>query len=199
MHRTSRSNGNGSLAARALLLLGLAAPPLAGAAHDPHEASAAPSAAAAEVDPAAFYERLRALEGDFLGKSTKGWVDRTTFRTIAAGSAVMDTSFDAHPGETMITMYHLDGDRLLLTHYCVAKNQPRLVATEFSSDGRSATFNYLDATGIPSRDVGHMDKVVMTFLSPDEFTARWTWYEAGTETWMEEILYRRVAEAPEHR
>ncbi len=28
--------------------------------------------------------------------------------------------------ENMITMFHMDGDRLLMTHYCGAGNQPRM-------------------------------------------------------------------------
>lgn len=144
----------------------------------------------ADMTPALF-KRLSALEGDWVGTSTKGWSDSSNFRTIAAGSVVVQTSFDAHPGETMMTMYHLDGSRVMLTHYCVAKNQPRLVATEASPDGKTFTFTFLDATGIPSREAGHMDKAVFTFEDDDNFTSRWTWYQNGSEQWMEEIRYRR--------
>jgi len=42
------------------------------------------------------------------------------------GTAVLERF--THPGsggpQTMLTVYHLDGDDLLLTHYCVAGNQP---------------------------------------------------------------------------
>jgi len=137
------------------------------------------------------FNRLARLEGEWVGTSTKGWSDTSKFTTIAAGSVVVQTSFDAHPGETMMTMYHLDGPRVMLTHYCVAKNQPRLMATESSSDGRTVTFSFHDATGIASREQGHMDKAVFTFEDEDHFTSRWTWYQGGTERWMEEIRYQR--------
>jgi hypothetical protein len=37
-----------------------------------------------------------------------------------------------------------------------------------------------------------MDKVLFRFVSDDEFTTRWTWYQDGQESWMEEIRNRRV-------
>lgn len=86
----------------------------------------------------------------------------------------METSFDAHPDETMVTMFHLDGDRLLLTHHCVAKNQPRLVATSIDETAAEVIFEFLDATGIESRDRGHMDKVVWHFDGPDRREPRAT-------------------------
>lgn len=138
------------------------------------------------------FERLKKLEGKWKGRSTKGWEETTSFKTIAAGSIVVSTSFDAHPNETMMTMYHLDGERLMLTHYCVAKNQPRLVATSFADGGKTITFTFLDGTNLPTRDRGHMDKVIMRFLDDNHLTSQWTWYQGGKESWMEEIQLERL-------
>jgi hypothetical protein len=95
----------------------------------------------------------------------------------------------------MVTVFYVDGSRLMLTHFCAAKNQPRLVATAFEDDGARITFTFLDATGIPSRDTGHMDKVVFRFVDSDHFTSQWRWYQAGKEKWLEEIELTRVASA----
>ena len=48
---------------------------------------------------------------------------KVIFRNSAADSLVMETMF---PGEAMemISMYHMDGDTLLLTHYCALQNAP---------------------------------------------------------------------------
>lgn len=138
------------------------------------------------------FERLKKLEGTWLGKSTKGWEETITFKTIAGGSVVHESSFDAHPNETMATMYYLDGNRLLLTHYCVSKTQPRLQASAFDDAGRKITFTFLDATSLPSRNKGHMDKVVLNFVDDSHFTSQWTWYQDGTEKWLEEIKYERM-------
>jgi hypothetical protein len=92
----------------------------------------------------------------------------------------------------MLTVFHMDGEHLMLTHYCVARNQPRLRATEFAADGGAVTFTFLDATNLASRDKGHMDKAVYRFTGDGAFTTKWTWYQNGQERWMEEIEMRRV-------
>jgi len=139
------------------------------------------------------YERFKALAGAWHGKSTKGWSEQIQYNVIAAGSAVEERSFDAHPGEAMLTIVHMDGDRLMLTHYCAARNQPRLLATSISPDGNSVEFTFLDATNLPSRDKGHMDKAVFHFIDDRHFTTRWTWYQDGKEQWLEEIQMERTS------
>ena len=143
----------------------------------------------------AAFERLKSLAGDWEGKSTKGWTEKISYQVIAGGSVLMEMSHGAHPNEWMATMFHMDGEHLMLTHYCIAKNQPRLRATEFSEDGKTITFTFLDGTNLPSRDQGHMDKCVIRLAGTDAFTSRWTWYEKGKESWMEEIEHRRTQPA----
>ncbi len=156
-------------------------------------ASATNGKASVSADMAkAAFERFKKLEGKWHGKSTKGWEEAVHFKTIAQGSVVVENSFDAHPNETMMTMFHMDNDRLVLSHYCVAGNQPRLAATVFEEDGRKITFTFVDATNLPSRDKGHMDKAVFHFLDEAHLTSQWTWYQDGKENWMEEIRLERV-------
>ena len=145
-------------------------------------------------------ERIKALEGTWQGRSSKGWEDRVSFQVIAGGSCVVERSdFDAHPGETMLTMFHMDGGELMLTHYCVAKNQPRLRATEISPDLKTIVFTFRDATNLASRDQGHMDKAVFRFLDENRFTAQWTWYQNGQERWLETIELVRVPRPKEEQ
>ena len=150
-----------------------------------------PSAASSEAPARAAFERFKALQGTWRGESTKGWVEDVTFRVIAGGSAVVETSFDAHPGETMLTLFAMDGERLRLTHYCVAKNQPRLEAATFEDEGRTVGFVFVDGGNLPSRERGHMDRAVFHFEDADHVTTRWTWHQDGTDRWMEEIRLTR--------
>jgi hypothetical protein len=152
-------------------------------------ASAPPTPEAAR----AAFERIKAMAGTWEGRSTKGWEETLRYQVIAGGSVVLETSFEAHPGEAMATAFHMDGDRLMLTHYCMAKNQPRLEATGFEDGGRTVVFTFKDGTNIPTRDKGHMDKAIFRFEAPDRVTSRWTWYENGTEKWFEEIVQTRSA------
>jgi hypothetical protein len=139
----------------------------------------------------AAFDRIKGLAGSWEGKSTKGWEETLKYGVIAGGSTVMETSFNAHPGQEMATAFYLDGDRLMLTHYCMAKNAPRLEATAFADGGKTVVFTFKDGANIPTRDRGHMDKVVMRFEAPERFTSRWTWYENGQEKWFEEIVQTR--------
>jgi hypothetical protein len=79
----------------------------------------------------------------------------------------------------MVSMFHLDGsDRLLLTHYCSVGNQPRLQAS-VSADGKTITFNFVDATNLASPDAGHMQRMVLTLLDDNHHTEDWTFIDHG--------------------
>jgi hypothetical protein len=140
----------------------------------------------------AAFEQFKQLSGNLQSKSTRGRESTDVVRTIAGGSVVELDSTGAHPGETMLTLIYMDGDRLLLTHYCVAKNQPRLQATRFEDGGRTVTFTFLDATNLPSRDTGHMDSLVFHFNDDGSATRRWTWYQERKASWTETIEMRRT-------
>ena len=89
----------------------------------------------------------------------------------------------------MLTAFHRDGKHLVLSHYCVAGNQPLLEAFDPGPD--TVTFRYRGGTNLASRENGHMDSVVFTLSEPDRYSSRWTWYQDGVERWMEEISYER--------
>ena len=91
----------------------------------------------------------------------------------------------------MATVFHMDGDRLMLTHYCVATNQPRLVATSISEDGRTIEFTLRDVTNLRSPQAGLMNRAVYTIESADRYRSRWTFSENGQARWMEEIVTTR--------
>jgi hypothetical protein len=81
----------------------------------------------------------------------------------------------------MISMINFDGpNRLLLTHYCAVGNQPRMQASA-ASDGKTITFNFLDATNLDNPQSGHMDHVVIAMLGPDHHTEEWVLTDHGKE------------------
>lgn len=138
------------------------------------------------------FGQFKGLQGTWEGENNRGMRESLDFELIAGGSVLMETShIDYHKGTSMVTMYHLDGDKLLLTHYCVAGNQPRLQATS-NSNSRDVDFTFVGGTNIPSRDVGHMDQVKFHFIDKDHYTSRWSFYAKGKESWFEEFTYHRV-------
>ncbi len=150
------------------------------------------------ISPKEVFAKFKSLAGEWEGTEQDGRKERITMSVIANGSVLMEQSwFEAHPGEMMVTMYQLDGSKMTLTHYCVARNQPHLEAGDLSVDGKEIVFHYKSGGNIANRNVGHMDKVKIRFKSPDAFSSQWTWFQAGKEQWLEEFTYRRVP--PGHR
>ncbi|MCH8979523.1 MAG: hypothetical protein IH945_09830 [Armatimonadetes bacterium] len=138
------------------------------------------------------FDRFKSMEGAWAGEASDGRKIKYKIEVIAAGSVVMVTSdFDAHPGERMVTLFRMDQARLILTHYCVAKNQPRLEATRYENDGKKVHFTFESATNLKSRNQGHMDSAIYDFVDDDTFRSKWTWYQDGKETWMESFTLRR--------
>ncbi len=141
------------------------------------------------------FERLCALAGSWEGRSSAGWTSRCELEVIARGSALLErTNFEAHPGETMLTLFHKDESELMLTHYCVAGNQPRLVASEIAGD--TLRFTFRDATNLADSTQGHMGAALFRLEGPDAFSSQWSFQQGGQTSWMEEIRYRRLGSAP---
>jgi hypothetical protein len=80
----------------------------------------------------------------------------------------------------MVSLFNMDGSRLLLTHYCSMGNQPRMQAS-VSPDGKTFTFNYVDATNLASPDAGHIEKMVLTLVDENHHTENWTFIDHGRE------------------
>ena len=75
------------------------------------------------------FENLKKLVGDWVQANPKTEAEKSVvalrYRLIAADSVVVETDFPGTDKE-MVTMYHRDGDQLVLTHYCMCGNQPRI-------------------------------------------------------------------------
>ncbi|MGA8866262.1 MAG: hypothetical protein WB510_04800 [Candidatus Sulfotelmatobacter sp.] len=136
----------------------------------------ASAAALAQSDAQKSFNQLKSLAGTWEGKTAEGTVVQVSFRETAGGSALMSEIMGR---EDMITMFHLDGpNRLLMTHYCGAGNQPRMQASP-SPDGKTITFDFVDATNLASPDAGHMSRLVVAMLDANHHTEEWTFTDHG--------------------
>jgi hypothetical protein len=132
----------------------------------------------AQTDSQKAFATIKNMPGVWEGKTTDGMNVQVNFKVTAGGSAVMSEIL-GH--EDMISMIHLDGpNRLLLTHYCGAGNQPRMQAS-VSPDGKTITFKFVDATNLASADAGHMDHMVLTLLDDNHHTEEWVFVDHGQE------------------
>jgi hypothetical protein len=137
--------------------------------------------ALAQFGPQQGFDKMNSLAGNWEGKSDKGKV-QVSYRSTAGGSAILGEIVAGMKGENedMISMIHLDGDRLLLTHYCAAGNQPRMRGT-LSPDGKSITFDFVDGTNISTSQPGHMQRVIFTFIDENHHTEEWHFAAPGKE------------------
>lgn len=134
------------------------------------------TAAVAQTDAQKAFASIKSLPGTWQGDTPKGPV-QVEFKITGGGSAVMSEILGK---EDMVSMFHLDGDRLLLTHYCAAGNQPRMQA-ETSPDGKTITFTYVDATNLATPETGHMQKMILTLLDENHHTEEWVFIDHGKE------------------
>jgi hypothetical protein len=126
------------------------------------------------------FTSIKTLPGTWEHKAADGRTVQVTFKVVSGGSAVMSEILGEGP-EDMISMFHLDGpNKLLMTHYCGAGNQPRMQAS-VSPDGKTITFNYFDATNLSAPDAGHMQKMVLTLVDENHHTEDWTFVDHGKE------------------
>jgi hypothetical protein len=120
------------------------------------------------------FEALKKLAGDWVevGKDGKP-TDKvmSSIRVTSAGNTVQETLFPGSDKE-MVTMYHLDGDDLVLTHYCALGNQPRLRA-EPGKDVNTIVFKFVSSTNLKSNDDHHINGATLILDGKDHFKAEW--------------------------
>jgi phage tail protein X len=145
----------------------------------------------AQSDAKKSFDKLKTLAGTWQGAVTvdpsqpdmgNGTLMQLSLRVTSRGNALVHemreagkpddpTKYD-HP----VTMLYLDGDRLLLTHYCDAGNRPRMAART-STDGKTVEFDFLDVAG--GTEYGHMHHAVFTIIDANHHIEDWTYMMPG--------------------
>jgi hypothetical protein len=157
--------------------------------------SAAPKSEVAKTEAQKSFDTVKTLAGEWEGPVTTDLPEamkakmgvnsnplHVSLRVTSRGNALVEeeqeagTPLDYTRYDHPVTMLYLDGDRLLLTHYCDAGNRPRMVARK-SSDGKSVEFDFVDAAG--STQYGHMHHAVFTIIDASHHTEDWTYIMPG--------------------
>lgn len=106
---------------------------------------------------------------------------RVIYRLTGAGSALVETDFPESDHE-MVSVYHLDGDDLRLTHYCAAGNQPHLKLDRASSSPTHLVFVFDGGTNLdPAKDM-HIHAMTITFGKDGELDCAWEGFEGGKKS-----------------
>jgi hypothetical protein len=127
------------------------------------------------------FEKMKSLVGEWEGKSTDGSSATASYTLVSSNSALMEKL--AMSGESeMLTVYHPDGDRLMMTHYCSLHNQPRMRSQTPHQEKNKIAFDFVDVANLSEPGGGHMRKLVVTFEDKDHFTQEWTYREKEKES-----------------
>lgn len=124
------------------------------------------------------YSVFRSLEGNWHSVSPGSGMPPATvnYRTIASGSAVVETVFAGTPHE-MISVIYLDGEQLRMTHYCAARNQPHLYAKMIADDSVLFVTDYVSNHDDPAEV--YMGEAKWTFSDKNNLTTNWWSFQDG--------------------
>lgn len=125
------------------------------------------------------FDKLKALEGNWKGMNNGKPVE-ISYELMSGGSALVETLMPKDE-PSMVTVYHLDGNNLMMTHYCSAGNQPRMMADDSSGDDNELNFEFVEATNLNNDNEGHMVGLKIIFDDHDHFQQVWTWSEGGKQ------------------
>lgn len=126
------------------------------------------------------FERFKALAGEWVSAEDGEMVKKgdlvARYHVTGGGTAVVEDLFPGTPHE-MTTVYHLDGEDLVLTHYCMGGNQPRMRAK--APKDATVAFAYDGGTNIDPKKTRHMHEASFDFVSADEIRTAWVQHAEG--------------------
>jgi hypothetical protein len=126
------------------------------------------------------FEKLKKLEGTWVVADKDGNpTDQvaSVYKVTAGGSAIHETIFPGQPME-MLSVYTVDGADLIMTHYCILGNQPKLRADP-KSPANQIVFQFVGGSNLDPKKDKHMHEGVLTIVSPDRIEVNGVGWENG--------------------
>jgi hypothetical protein len=91
---------------------------------------------------------------------------------------VHETLFPGQPHE-MVSIYTVDGPDLVMTHYCVLGNQPRMKADPKSAPGQIC-FRFAGGSNLDPKKDKHMHAATLTIVDDGHIEIAGVGWEGGT-------------------
>ncbi len=99
------------------------------------------------------FEKLKTLVGTWQKEGAENLDFNITFEQTANKTVLIET-WNRKGKKHSLTLYHLNGDALIATHYCPQGNQPRLQLSK-ESKLNDFTFDFWDATNLKNLNDSH--------------------------------------------
>lgn len=124
------------------------------------------------------FGRIKALAGEWsmVGEDGKLGQEKIVFSVSSNGSVVREIMFPGSQHE-MTNLYHLDGDSLVMTHYCAIGNQPRMRA-HAASGSDALDFRFDSVTNYAGGEQTVMGGMRLVWVSPDTIRQEWSHFGA---------------------
>lgn len=125
-------------------------------------------------------EKMKKLAGTWLladkdGKPTDQVA--SIIKVTAGGSVVHETLFPGQPHE-MVSVYTVDGPDLIMTHYCVLGNQPRMKA-DAKSPANQIVWRFAGGTNLDPKKDKHMHEATLTIVDEDRLEVNGVGWDNG--------------------
>jgi hypothetical protein len=135
----------------------------------------------AKIDAKAAFEKLKSLAGEWDGQGGHG--DQSipaavVYRNGSGGTIVTEVLFPDTNHE-MMTVYYLQGNDLVATHYCGAGNQPRFKLDLAKSTPTELVFAFDGGTNLDPAKDGHVHDGRITFTGDGKLDSAWSFYTGG--------------------
>jgi hypothetical protein len=130
--------------------------------------------AAEPVKAADAFAHLKSLAGNWSGHAMTpdGPPTTVSYRLTAGGTAVMETLFGGTPHE-MLTIFTLNGNDVVATHFCGADNQPVMKLDRSKSSPDRLVFSFVSVDGDHAKDHPHVHDGFIHFIGNDQLEAAW--------------------------
>jgi hypothetical protein len=110
-------------------------------------------------------------------RSGRDYQIASIIKVTAGGSVVHETLFPGQPHE-MVSVYTVDGPDLIMTHYCVLGNQPRMKADP-KSPANQIVFRFAGGTNLDPKKDKHMHEATLTIVDDDHLEVSGIGWENG--------------------
>src|ERR1700693_187140 len=129
------------------------------------------------------YEQLRSLVGDWEAELPGFGKLTSNVRLVSNGKAIEEVI--GTPTDNELSLYSLNADKILLTHYCAMTpdgHQVRLQTLRLGPKPDHLDFSFVSATNLHSTAAPHMRRVIMTISDREHYSEQWVKTENGKET-----------------
>jgi len=140
------------------------------------------------------FKQFQGLVGKWKATTAKGATAHLEYELVSNGTALHERyTDDGDKDDTnLITMYFLDRDSLMATHYCSLNNQPRYRAVLDSANLKQVRFKMVDATNMADPNGPVMYKFTVDFQDQDHFVSTWVMRDKGKDVYNEQLHWERV-------